>query len=451
MNNSNQMIRWITEMSLFRIGRPSLVGLLLSMLVASCALVEFPEPPTPIPLPTAAGQTPQMEPTATADSTEAVTETPTGSLPTPTLPPHAQLPPIGAGVELEIRWVSMVDEQTGWGIGEGPDDIERVLRTLDGGLTWQDVSPPAFDGMATEESRLVIVVDGPQSGWSLRYAPEEIVEPSDEKIAAVWRTQDGGESWTAGQPLNLPFVGSLGSEPYLRFGEPQQVWLMARAGGAGMHRYPVALLRSVDGGSTWEMVEDPFEGTGLQSCYKSGFAVQGGDDGLVTLESCPVEGAEVRFTRDGGVTWESQLLPAPEDQPSLFESAGCESRSPQMLSAADWALAVICRPFEGDPEPRWFLYRTTDGGETWRAQSYPGGDLLFLDSQTVWALARELHLSGDGGETWELVKRVSWDGQFSFVSEELGWAIARAENEIALVRTQDGGQTWRILEPEIAP
>jgi photosystem II stability/assembly factor-like uncharacterized protein len=53
----------------------------------------------------------------------------------------------------------------------------------------------------------------------------------------------------------------------------------------------------------------------------------------------------------------------------------------------------------------------------------------------------------DGGETWELIKTVSWDGQFSFIDEQNGWAIARNQDEIALVRTEDGGRTWSQLDP----
>lgn len=435
-----------------RIVLRAFAGVAGSLLIAGCNLMVFPEPPTPIPLPTSAPETQQAsEVTPTASPTHAASQTQTASPSPATLPPHARLPSLPPAAELEIRWISMIDAQNGWALGAGPDDIQRALLTADGGRSWRDVSPPALEQLTTVKARLVGAFNGMDVGWVLRYVPAEPTTGPEEQIAVVWRTENGGQSWTASHPLDLPFVGGLGSPPYLRFGEPGRVWLMARAGGAGMHRYPVALLRSADEGMTWRMLEDPFEGTGLQSCYKSGFAVQGSDYGLVTLESCPVEGAEVRFSRDGGMTWVSELLPPPAGEPSLFENAGCESRSPNMLSATEWVLAVVCRPFEGDPEPRWYLYRTEDGGETWQAQSYPGGDLFFLDERTIWALTRDLHLSRDGGETWELIKRVTWEGQFSFVSSEEGWAVARDGGEIALVRTTDGGRTWQIIEPESAP
>jgi photosystem II stability/assembly factor-like uncharacterized protein len=56
----------------------------------------------------------------------------------------------------------------------------------------------------------------------------------------------------------------------------------------------------------------------------------------------------------------------------------------------------------------------------------------------------------DGGETWDYIKSVNWDGQFTFIDELNGWAIARNEGEIALVQTEDGGRTWSQLEPVAA-
>jgi photosystem II stability/assembly factor-like uncharacterized protein len=53
----------------------------------------------------------------------------------------------------------------------------------------------------------------------------------------------------------------------------------------------------------------------------------------------------------------------------------------------------------------------------------------------------------DGGKTWAHIKTVAWDAQFSFVDSQHGWAIARADNEVALVYTSNGGELWSILDP----
>lgn len=51
----------------------------------------------------------------------------------------------------------------------------------------------------------------------------------------------------------------------------------------------------------------------------------------------------------------------------------------------------------------------------------------------------------DGGLSWVAAKQVNWEGQFSFINPQTGWAVARNEDEIALVATDDGDLNWRIL------
>jgi len=51
--------------------------------------------------------------------------------------------------------------------------------------------------------------------------------------------------------------------------------------------------------------------------------------------------------------------------------------------------------------------------------------------------------------SWVKIKTVNWDGQFSFVNQKFGWAVAIANDSIALVFTQDGGRTWQLIEPTI--
>jgi len=68
-----------------------------------------------------------------------------------------------------------------------------------------------------------------------------------------------------------------------------------------------------------------------------------------------------------------------------------------------------------------------------------------------WAFGREISKTLDFGLTWERVKIVSWDGQFSFIDHDRGWAVARSGEEIAFVQTIDGGKTWQEIDPLVAP
>ena len=424
-------------------------ALLLPLVLAACSLPGLGAGQTPTA--TATLVPPTIPPTLTPPAT--VTAVPTGpgppTQPPPTMGPTVGLPPLAAGAEAVVLEIVMTDANRGWAIGGVAGDDLRLLRTTDGASSWRDVSPPIHQDWVDSGYRSVMAPLSSEEAWFLRYRPLQSPEPTGD-VAAVWVTKDGGGSWQLGDPTAVLFLGTQGSPPYLVATESGQGWLLARAGGAGMHQYPVSLLRTTDGAQHWQVLSDPFDlaADGLMSCYKSGMSFASNGTGLLTIESCPVTGAEVRTTRDGGLTWDAQLLPEPADSPGIYDEGVCESHSPLVADEGQMTAGVTCRLFEPETTEA-YIYRSGDGGASWQAEPYPGGDLHRIDLLTLWATTRQLWRSLDGGQTWEQRKEVFWDGQFSFVSADLGWAVAQEEDELALVRTDDGGETWAIVEPVI--
>ncbi|MGH2620113.1 MAG: hypothetical protein ACRDHG_06020, partial [Anaerolineales bacterium] len=82
---------------------------------------------------------------------------------------------------------------------------------------------------------------------------------------------------------------------------------------------------------------------------------------------------------------------------------------------------------------------------------YPGGTLWLSGPRTALALGQKIYKTDDAGQTWEFIKTVQWDGQFSFVNDQVGWAVARTGEAIALVTTTDGANNWHLLKPTVAP
>ncbi len=390
-----------------------------------------------------------VEPTEAAPSTS-VPAAPTTALPTEAPPPTAAPlgPPI-AHFELEqlilITYIRMVTPTLGWGIGglEGAQD--HVLRTLDGGTTWQDVTPPEPAPAAGDPAKAAVgaFLDG-QVGRVIYYEAALSPAPAEPR---VWATEDGGASWTASQPVALDFLGSTDFPPMLRFADADHGWLLAQQGAAGMHRYPVYLLHTGDGGRTWETLIDPYEGAGLQSCNKTGLFFLDATTGWATVDNCPVTTPELWVTADGGLTWEAQPLAAPASRPTLFDDALCEAHSPQLLTPAIGAVGVTCRLGLDIA----YVYVTQDGGATWQPYLYPGGSLDMLSPRVGFALSRRIYQTLDGGATWTAKKVVTWDGQFSWVDERTGWAVARSGDALALVTTSNAGQIWDLLKPRVGP
>jgi photosystem II stability/assembly factor-like uncharacterized protein len=131
-------------------------------------------------------------------------------------------------------------------------------------------------------------------------------------------------------------------------------------------------------------------------------------------------------TRDGGNTWRPQV-----------------SHTTEPLFSVDFA----------DAEQGWIAGRsglilhTSDGGDTWRAQRSGSERHLFaisaLDPQRAWAVGDwgVILATHDGGSTWEnrsLTRDVILNGE-SWPDAEHGWIVGEAGT---ILTTSDGGQTW---------
>jgi photosystem II stability/assembly factor-like uncharacterized protein len=352
----------------------------------------------------------------------------------------------------------MVDTSTGWAVAQAEDDLNRIVRTTDGGLTWKDVTPPeAPPDIQNPRSALGYFADGARA-WvvfggavDLERAPIAV---------AVWRSSDAGETWLPSTVIEAP-EGSGWFEP-LALGvlDDGFGWLMAAIDAGMMHQY-IAIYTTEDGGGTWVKVLDPYGDQPVQSCPKTGLAFADASDGWMTRDCGGlIDQVTLITTADGGVTWVERPVPPPSGLPGGYAYENlCAPHSIRMDSPRAGMLAVSCYQYLDTPGPGGetksdgphALYRTEDGGMTWTAREYPGGQVLWLDESRGWALSRDIYRTRDGGATWALVRSVNWDGQFSFADQNHGWAVARNEEEIALVRTENGGASWSILRPVTGP
>jgi photosystem II stability/assembly factor-like uncharacterized protein len=357
---------------------------------------------------------------------------------------------LDAGQSVILSEIQMLDPEHGWAIGGDKGVQSNVLSTSDGGALWLDVTPPERapeDG--SKKIALGFFLDA-NTAWVTYYYEDFFQIPSP---PIIWHTSDGGQSWQLISTITIEGIYDIYLPSHFLFSTPFDGWLLIHAG-AGMSKDYIALYHTIDGGRTWSLAIDPYAGDTPQSCSKNGLAFSGAQVGWMTRDCMGViDGANYFSTNDGGETWEYHELTPPADQPNLFDYPNmCKTHSPKLHSAQRGILGVECVRFENETTDAFpFLYITTDGGASWQTNTSPSGVLEFINPDVGWALGNDIYKTTNGGQTWVKIKTVNWEGQFVFINESIGWAIARSGDEIAPVYTSDGGQTWELVEPSIAP
>jgi photosystem II stability/assembly factor-like uncharacterized protein len=245
--------------------------------------------------------------------------------------PPLQWEPLHSGVSVRLRGVSAASPEVAWVSGARG----TVLRTIDGGRSWQPRSIPDADGLDLRDieardartavamsagpgaaSRIYRTVDGGVT-WSLRYtAPEPgmfldalVFSDDTHGIAfsdavgtqlVVLTTADGGQTWVRVAadrlPPALPNEGAFAASGTNVAAQGSHVWIGTTAS---------RVLHSADAGRTWTVTQTPVatgEATGIFSIAwrdsRHGVVV----GGTYTKERDAVD--NVATTADGGRTWQ---------------------------------------------------------------------------------------------------------------------------------------------------
>jgi photosystem II stability/assembly factor-like uncharacterized protein len=237
-------------------------------------------------------------------------------------------------VTARLRGVSAVNDRVAWASGANG----TVLRTEDGGATWQQLAVPGSEKLdfrdidavsetvayvlsigSGESSRIFKTTDGGKT-WTLQFTntdPDAFFDAmafwdADRGIAfsdsvkgqlVIFRTVNGGRAWTrvpaAGLPPALDNEGAFAaSGTNVAVSGRNHVWI--GTGAAAVSR----VLRSTDGGRTWAAAATPLASGASMGIFSIAFRdrlhgiVVGGD---YRKESEAADNAAV--TSDGGRTW----------------------------------------------------------------------------------------------------------------------------------------------------
>jgi photosystem II stability/assembly factor-like uncharacterized protein len=223
--------------------------------------------------------------------------------------------------------LSFVNARTGWIAWWNPASEPHLIRTMDGGGHWENVSGrfvqkvrflDAEHGYGAETTTFLRTDDGGR-GWGqvqiphvrlidqMLFLSSEVgwVAGTDDKDILVFRTTDGGRSWQESRTASPESIGNIAD---LYFLDQERGWLIAWHVNNGGTR----LFKTVDSGKTWTPEENP----SLQGPGKWARVVRFVSDklGFVFETSEPTSGARrsrsiLAYTDDGGVHWHERDLP----------------------------------------------------------------------------------------------------------------------------------------------
>lgn len=373
-----------------------------------------------------------------------------------------------AGKPLYIAYIQMLDEQNGWAAGgTQADQLDRLLKTADGGHTWQDRTPPGVPPMAESfQASPAAFFSSAEMGW-VSYPSVPSQPASAAPALYVLMTKDGGQSWTAGEPLDfsgIPMDFFMPSD--IRFLDDQFGWLIAHLGVGMSHDY-IAIYTTVDGGQSWQRVTDPENNPDIQGCVKSGLVFTSPTEGWLAGD-CPgliglMPPVFLYHTADGGQTWTQTTLPAPAGETADLSTLGNNCGIPQLGSINGSTVSLVLRCIDlgqtGVQTAQTWLYVSADTGSSWQIYPLPvsSAEFEFISHDEGWLLGGEdpsdadqqVFYTADGGQTWESLAAVGQNGHLEFNNTENGWIASGTFGETTLLHSVDGGVTWQEIETSL--
>lgn len=303
-----------------------------------------------------------------------------------------------------ISDLSFINDSVGFAVY-----VKGVYKTQDRGLNWQKLD---FDDDANGLRLLTVFFLNENVGWVGGFNKH------------IFKTTDGGNSWLMQQsgssPFDIPscvieisFKDSLNGMCGGNFGE----WLITS-----------------DGGENWTTCRTS------PNLFRS--ITYDNDKIFVTEQYSPDNPFWFHTSVDNGITWESSRL-------DYYDKA-TEARSLSIQGNHIWVAGNY------GVAPR--IYHSSDYGSSWEIQFidtifYELYSCYFTDTLNGWVVGEQgtIYNTQNGGNTWEKLttdyKYIDFLRSIYFVDSLYGYA--GGQGPYRLIKTEDGGETWKNIDSSL--
>lgn len=266
----------------------------------------------------------------------------------------------------------------------------------------------------------------------------------------ILKTEDGFQSFVVQAHLGAAYLRCVA------FANADVGWV----GTLDMENENERLLHTTDGGANWNRVENLPQGAPPRIC---GLSVVDENTVFASGTNNPNEPTAVVKTADGGETWTAIDLGA--EAAILVDIHFRDRNEGWVVGGADVVKHPGRDPVREDVIP--VVLHTTDGGETWEnvvarreiRQQFPQGEwgwkIQVLDEKTMFVALEKDHdgavlRSDDGGKTWRRLpindrqRNANLEG-IGFVDGDRGWVGGWGDYTFgrgSTSATSDGGLTW---------
>ncbi|KOY84938.1 hypothetical protein AD998_01135 [bacterium 336/3] len=298
--------------------------------------------------------------------------------------------------DAHFRGLWVVNESIVWASGTKGN----VVKTLDGGKTWQKIVVTGFED---KDFRDIVAFDDKKAFIINAGSP-----------AYILKTEDGGNSWTSVYQNDSPkaFLDDMGfwdEKTGFVFGDPDDSGKFV-------------LLQTSDNGKSWKNIGDKLP---TPQENEAGFAASGTimrfkDKTHIWIGTGGGKDSRILFSNDGGNSWsffQTPILSGKNSQ-GIFSMAFKDKKSG----------IAVGGDYTTPNEPNKTSIYTRNSGKTWKLSkkmpngyrscvSYVRGDIY------ICAGTNGSDISKDGGKTWQSVSSEGFNTIRFAQNGKVGWAV----------------------------